>query len=139
MPAEVDFNTLFNDSYEAISINKSEFYDLFYNKFVNSSFLVKNAFKDTDMVVQKEMLGKAVVHMINFSVSKMATKYLLDIARKHAEINIPTELYDLFIHSLLSALSEFYPRFSNECAIAWRITLSPGIELMKHYSDMKRQ
>ena len=139
MPIEIDFDELFNDSYEEISNNKSEFYDLFYKKFLNSSFIVKNAFENTDMNVQKEMLEKAIVHLINFGVSKKATAYLLGIARKHEGLHIPAELYDLFIHSLLAALSELYPRFSNECAIAWRITLSPGIEFMKHYRDVSHK
>ena len=136
MSNEIDFDELFNDSYERISNNKTEFYDLFYERFLNSSFLVKNAFKNTDMTVQKKMLQKALVHLISFSVSRKASEYLQEIAQKHIELNIHAEMYDLFIHSLLSALSECYPRFSNECAVAWRITLSPGIEFMKHYGDV---
>ena len=58
MSNEIDFDELFNDSYERISNNKTEFYDLFYERFLNSSFLVKNAFKNTDMTVQKKCFKK---------------------------------------------------------------------------------
>ena len=136
MPTEIDFTELFNDSYEAVHERKSEFYDLFYEKFLNSSFLVKKAFENTDLTVQKKVLEEALVHMINFCITKKASKYLQEIAQMHIELNLHADMYDLFVHSLLSTLSECYPKFSNECSIAWRITLSPGIEFMKHYGDI---
>ena len=137
MPTEIDFNEEFNDSYEFIRNRKTEFYDLFYEKFFNSSPSIKKTFENTDMNVQKMVLEKAIVYMINFFVTKKANDFLIETAKRHMALNINNEMYDLFMESLLLTLSEIYPRFSNKCAIAWRITMSPGFEFMKHYGDIE--
>ncbi len=63
---EFDFNELFNDSYEFVLNNSDEFFDRFIANFINSSPLVKEAFRHTDMDNQKSMLEKAITHMVIF-------------------------------------------------------------------------
>ena len=88
------------------------------------------------MEAQKKMLEHAILNMIGFSVSKNADEHLVKIAQKHSERNIDAEMYDIFMDSLLVTLSDCYPLFSNECAVAWRIILSPSLEFMKHYGEL---
>ena len=135
MPTEMDFNELFNDSLEAVQ-HSDEFYELFYEKFINSSILIKKAFENTDMTVQKTKLKESLAYLVNFSVTKRANEHLMEMAQGHVDLNISVEMYDLFINTLLSTLNECDPKFSNECGIAWRIILSPGIEFMKYYGDI---
>lgn len=135
MPQEIDFNELFNDSYEYILNNDIEFYETFYSYFINTSPKIKEAFKYTDMTIQKKMLKKAIIQVTNFFVSKKAHPILIKLALKHRDMNINGELYDLFIESFLETLKKTYPYYSEDCSLAWRITLSPGIEFMKHYPD----
>ena len=71
-------------------------------------------------------------------VTKVANDSLIKLAHRHkVELNVSSELYDLFMHSLLTTLSQFYSKFDNKCALAWRITMVPGIELMKHMPDLE--
>ena len=130
---ELDFNELFNDSYEYVLNNSDEFFDRFYLNFINSSPLVKAAFHNTNMDNQKRMLKTAITHMVIFFTSKKANQYLITIAAMHKDnYGINIKLYETFISSLIDTLEEFDPKFNNQTAVAWRITLAPGIEFMKH-------
>ena len=132
---EFDFNELFNDSYEFVLNNSDEFFDRFITTFINSSPLIKEAFRNTDMDNQKSMLKKAITHMVIFFTTKRASPYLIAISKAHINThNIAPHLYENFINTLISTLDEIEPHFSNETAVAWRITLAPGIEFMKHMS-----
>jgi len=132
---EFDFNELFNDSYEFVLNNSDEFFDRFITTFINSSPLIKEAFRNTDMDNQKSMLKKAITHMVIFFTTKRASPYLIAISKAHIEThNIAPHLYENFINTLISTLEEIEPHFSHETAVAWRITLAPGMEFMKHMS-----
>lgn len=135
MESEIDFAEKFNDSFELVRRSNTEFYSIFYERFVNSSYSVKLAFSNTDMDKQKAMLKTALVLLVNFFVSKKASPDLIHLARMHYELNIRSEMYELFINALLFSLSEIDPNFNNKTAVAWRVTLSPGIEFMKHFND----
>ncbi len=130
---ELDFNELFNDSYEYVLNNSDEFFDLFYTNFIHSSPLIKTALRNTNMENQKSMLKKAITHMVMFFTNKRASQYLIGIAATHKENNdIATSLYENFINALVFTLESFDPNFNNQTAVAWRVTLAPGIEFMKH-------
>lgn len=134
---DLDFNQLFNDSYEYVLANSDEFFDLFYGNFMSSSPLIEKAFRHTNMENQKSMLKKAITHMVMFFTHKTASQYLISTAAAHKENNdIAISLYENFIHTLIITLENFDPEFNNQTAVAWRITLAPGIEFMKHI-DLK--
>lgn len=130
---ELDFNELFNDSYEYVQNNSEEFFDLFYNNFINSSPQVKEVFRNTNMANQKTMLKTAITHMVMFFTSKRASQYLITTATAHKNsYQISTTLYEDFLNTLILTLESFDPNFNNQTAVAWRVTLAPGIEFMKH-------
>lgn len=135
MNETIDFNELFNDSYEYIVEDSEIFFSDFYQFFLTTSPEVREAFKNTDMPHQKMMLRGAIVFMINFFVTKTADSNLINIGIRHKEIlKIEPHLYELFMDSLLLSLKKNYPRYTEKCGLAWRITLSPGLEFMKHCS-----
>ncbi len=136
MSKAIDFNEVFNDSYDFVMANDNEFYKQLYENFISSSPLVEVAFKNTDMEKQKDMLRVAISNMVGFFVSKVATEYIISMAHMHKNLNIKTELFDQFMASLLLTLKQCYPGYNNECAVAWRITMAPGIEFMKHITDI---
>ena len=132
---EFDFNDLFNNSYEFVLDNEEEFFERFYQNFTNSDPLIRDAFKNTDMEKQKSMLRQAIVHMVMFFSNKKASDYFIKTSITHKDkYCIPTHLYDNFVDTLISTLQNYQPNFNNETAVAWRITLAPGIEFMKHIS-----
>jgi len=137
MIMDIDFNELFNDSYEFVLNSEDDFYDVFYIKFIAASPEIGEAFKNTDMVNQKLMLRKAVSYMVNFFVTKRARKYFVTIACLHKEqLKIDPALYDIFIDTILETLEVFYPKYNNAVGVSWRITLAPGLEFMKHISEL---
>lgn len=134
----VDFNELFNDSYEHIMKNDEQFFSDFYNLFTSSSPKVRDAFKNTDIHRQRRMLRSAIAYMTNFFVTKIADDYLIKIGKHHKNVlEIEPQFYELFITTLLISLKNNYRHYNEKCGIAWRITLSPGIELMKHAANIE--
>jgi len=133
---DIDFNEIFNDSYAAILEDEISFYALFYQNFIKQSPFIKETFSNIDLHSQGKLLNKAIAHLIEFSFTKKADHYLIDLAKSHkSKLHIDNEMYDLFMNALLLSLKQFYPKFNNNCAVAWRILLAPGIELMKHIPD----
>ena len=134
MPKEKDYNELFNNSYEAIR-DRDDFYNLFYEKFVDSSDFTKRIFGNSDLHGQAMILKSTLLHLLDFFFTKVADDFLLETAENHIKFQIPPEIFDDFTDTLLETLDEFLPRFTSDHALAWRITLAPGIEFMKHYGD----
>lgn len=132
----VDFNKVFNDSYEFVLEHEYVFYERFYENFLNTSPRVKEAFQHTNIDRQKRMLHGSIVHMINFSVTKVASQNLIKVAESHKFTHsIDDDLYQYFLNAFITTLKQTYPQFNNECEVAWRITLAPGIEFMKHITE----
>lgn len=129
----IDLNEHFNDSFEFINRNSPEFYRCFYENFTSSSAAVRHAFRNTNMTAQIAMLHEAVVDLVNFFVTKVADAYLIKLGKLHANL-LPRgeDLFATFVDSLIDTVRAFYPKFKPETEIAWRITLAPGIELLKH-------
>jgi len=138
MNTNIDFNEWFNDSYEYVLENDELFFNEFYRVFISSSPEIKVAFKNTDMTKQKDMLRVAIAYMVNFFVTKIADVHLIQTGKHHSEaLKVNPQMYELFVDSLLITLENTYSRYNSKCGLAWRITLSPGIELMKHSSEIE--
>ena len=133
MNEAVDFNEIFNDSYSFILEHEAVFYNTFYELFLDSSPRVREIFKNTNIDLQKKILHGSIVNIINFSVSKIASSKLIALAHQHKnDLHIDDELYDLFIDTFLKALEKTYPKYNKGCEVAWRVSLAPGVEFMKH-------
>ena len=138
MKTDIDFSEFFNDSYEYVLTNDELFFSEFYRVFISSSPEIKVAFKDTDLTKQKEMLRDSIAYMVSFFVTKIADMRLIQTGKHHSQaLKINPQMYEFFVDSLLIALENTYPRYNSKCGLAWRITLSPGIELMKHSTEIE--
>lgn len=136
----MNYEEVFNDSYERalqLKIEGKTFFDIFYSKFISSSPVVKEKFKNTDINWQKQKVQKAFYHLLQFFVTKNTTIYMDKIARKHskAERNIEPYLYDIFTECLISAVKEFDNKFDDDVELAWRMVLSSGVTFMKFKYD----
>jgi hemoglobin-like flavoprotein len=62
--------------------------------------------------------------------------HMIEIARKHGpeNLNVTTEMYDLWFDCLLKTVAEFDRGFNAEVERAWRNMLGAGISFMKSYS-----
>ena len=75
--------------------------------------------------------------MLSFSTTLESSSHLKSIARRHSktQVNIPPELYDLWLNCFLIAVKEFDPEFDQDIELAWSVILSPGIAYMKYHYD----
>ena len=123
---------LFNDSLERCS-GSPDFLRRFYALFLASSDTVASKFEHTDLRRQARMLKTSLYVMMLTGAGSERTVHLERLARLHgrAELDIPPELYDLWLDRLVQAVAEFDPLFDTETATAWRRVLQPGIEFMK--------
>lgn len=134
------FDSHFDQSYERvkrITKNDKSFFDAFYDNFIASSPMVASHFQDTDMKRQKMMLEKSFYSLFIFYATNNANDYLKNIAQQHSKRghNVPPELYDLWLESLIETVADYDPEFNMDIELSWRVVLSSGITYMKFKYD----
>ncbi len=128
--------SLFNDSFDRVS--NTDFFDIFYTLFLNSSKEVANKFAGTDMRRQKQMLKQSIAYMLSFYTSRIPSKRLKALANIHSKkyIDIRPELYQLWLNSLVEAVKRCDRNFCSQTEEAWRSVMKPGIDFMiKNYKN----
>lgn len=133
-------DTTFSDSYERIFGDQiqiggagKDFYDYFYQRFLTSHPAVAEAFRNTDMERQKQLLRKSLLYSISFMTNKNNFHSMERIAKLHSKqhYNIQPELYDYWMNSIVDAVKKFDPQFNDDVELAWRLAFTPGITYMK--------
>lgn len=133
-------DTTFPESYERIFGDQirildagNEFYDYFYYRFLASHPAVAEAFKNTDMERQKQMLRKSLLYSINFITNKNNFHSMERIAKSHSmeRYNIHPDLYDYWMDCIVDAVKKFDPKCDDDVELAWRLAFAPGITYMK--------
>ena len=132
-----DFNQLFNDSYERIVAHGSEpFYQRFYEHFVAASPEVADAFANTDMERQYDMLSLSLMQIMSFASDRRSNPYIEKIASLHARLNISDNLFSLWAQCLIATVREMDDHYDAQVEIAWRVTIAPGLEFMRAYGAL---
>jgi hemoglobin-like flavoprotein len=107
------------------------FLDRFYEIFLASSPKVKEKFAQTDFVRQRRALRASLDAMLLAAADGDTgpQKYLRDVAERHSgrQLNIGSELYDLWLDSLLAAVREFDPKYGPDVHEAWEKVMMVGI------------
>lgn len=118
-----------NSSYGRVAV-KSEFFDEFYDVFLNCDPRIKPMFANTDLEKQKKLLRQGISYMIMYvkdsHAGESAIKRIAEIHDRNHHSTAP-ELYPLWINSLLSTVKKFDPQYSDELEKSWRTVLEPGI------------
>ena len=123
----------FDDSLNRCNANP-RFLDIFYHRFLESSPMVKEKFKNTDFRRQKRVL-RSSFHLIMLAAEDEeagSEKYLKDLATSHnaEHLDIGAGLYDLWLDSLLSAVRECDPKFNDRVAQVWEEVMIIGISYL---------
>ena len=132
----IDFAAEFNSSYKRVlggsTSQGNEFFDAFYQRFIASSPMIAEKFRDTDMDKQKTMLKQSLPYLLNLYSTKTIPDALSDIARVHdrQHADIPRELYQAWMDCLVETVREFDSKFSDDVELAWRMVCSQGIAFM---------
>lgn len=113
--------------------DQRDFVSRFYEIFCAESPEIEARFRDTDMERQQEMLAQSLHEMVDFSTSRVASDRLRRVADRHSirQRDIPPELYEIWLDSLIRTVREMDPLFCDEIELAWRVVLAPGIAYMK--------
>lgn len=114
---------------------KADFFDDFYQHFLASSPKVREKFVNTDMVGQKRLLRQGILNLVMYARGMPDTK-LKALGQTHNRhgFDIGPELYDIWLHSLLSTIKKHDQHYSPEIADAWKDVLIKGINVIKaHY------
>lgn len=139
-----DLKHVFDESYQrlmgrgvAISEQGSCFFNCFYKKFTAASPEVNEKFASTDFTRQVKMLRRSMFHMVALYETRSENWYLLEIAESHSkrDYDIKPALFDLWLEALIETVREMDPEFCDDVELAWRVAMTPGITLMKHYHD----
>jgi hemoglobin-like flavoprotein len=110
-----------------------ELIDRFYEIFLAKSAEIAERFGNTNMSMQKTMLYDSLLFMVSYQKSEAARVHVERIGRTHSRSahDIPVWMYDVWVDSLMEALSDYDPEFDDQVELSWRVALAPGIEHMK--------
>ncbi len=117
--------------------NSNEFFVAFYELLVATSDEAASKFKDTDMTAQVRVLRSSVAFLLNFFITNRQDENLIKVAERHSKrgVDIPPELYSVWLECLIETVSQFDPKFNDDVARAWRLVFSKGIEFMASRYD----
>ena len=131
-----DYAQLFHDSYlRCVVSDQDGFFRRFYQLFIASDPDISRMFAKTNMDRQISLLQESLLHMIDFSHSKVATERMHQVAVFHGSggLNIPVHMFDLWMDRLIATVRERDTRFNSHIERAWRVCLAPGIAFVKSY------
>ncbi len=131
-------NPIFEKSYRKIfgqKIGISEqgeaFFQDFYLYFTQRSQEISDMFASTDMDRQVTMVKASLFQMVTFYATGILTQAMRQTARAHEHLDIPPELYDVWLDCLIETVAKHDSEFDEQIELAWRLALSPGITFMK--------
>ena len=129
-----DYRQLFHDSYlRCVVSDQDGFFRRFYQLFIAADPEISKMFSNTNMDRQISLLQESLLHMIDFSNSKVANERMRQVAIYHGstEMNIPVHMFDLWMDRLVATVREHDTRFNAHIEMAWRVSLAPGIAFIK--------
>ena len=119
------------ESYHRAEVNN--FVDKFYEEFLKSDPRIAPIFKKTDFKEQKRLLVQGVFNLLEYAkgsaIGRMSVNRLAE-THGRKKLNIPPELYKLWVNSLMVALAERDPKFTPQLDMKWRQAIQKGIDLM---------
>lgn len=113
------------------ALENDAFLDAFYDNFIGAGDHVAHFFTNSDMPRQKRKLRKSLENMARLIDGVPGySMYISHLARVHHRYNIPPELYELWLDTLIQALYQSDPEFNEECEGVWRRVMKTGIDIM---------
>ncbi len=120
-------------------LSSLKFLDTFYAEFMSASHEVREAFAHTDMERQKAMLNASLYQLMNLyeRPDEEALQHVAELGALHGShgLRIPDHLYDLWLESLLVAVSASDPLYDENLEQSWREVMSYGINMMRAHID----
>ena len=108
------------------------FFPSFYDRLLASDPAVPPMFAHTEFPKQHKLLQHGLGLLLSYA--KRPDDTLLErIAARHSAggVNVPPEMYGIFVDELLETVREHDPRCDDEVEAAWREAVAPGISFMQ--------
>ena len=116
-------------------VSNLQFLDTFYNHFLNASPEIEKTFEGINMERQKAMLNAALHQLMSLyeKQNDASIEHVKALGARHGShgYQIPAFMYDIWLDSLLEAVSLCDPAFNESIEKAWREVMGFGIALMK--------
>ena len=112
---------------------QKKFFDEFYTLFMNSSPEVKPLFKNTDFEKQNTLLRVGLMYFITYAAGDESVRKKIEelgVLHGRSRLNIRSELYPLWVDSLIKAVSKYDIHFNHELEQSWRKVLQKGVDIM---------
>ncbi len=113
-----------------------QFFDTFYDLFLSKSTEVRLKFIHTDFTHQKLMLRESLLEMLCFeSGVEGARKGIEQLGRRHQELDIKPEMYQMWLDALCEAVKMHDPEYTADLELRWRQALQSVIDVMLSVDD----
>ncbi|MFP4560497.1 MAG: globin [Thiohalorhabdus sp.] len=106
----------------------------FYNIFLDSDPRVRELFANTEWEAQKALLRQGVNNVISFYEGSATAQAAMDRIRQthsKAQMNIPPDLYDFWVDSMVEAVRRHDPELDAELEAAWKEVLTHGVDYVR--------
>ena len=112
------------------------FFDTFYDVFLAKSPEIAKKFEHTDFTHQKLMLRESLLEMLCFEQGMAGSREEIEIlGHRHRDLHITSEMYEMWLDSLCTAVEKHDPEFTPQLTQKWRDAIRPGIDLMESLSE----
>ncbi|MBN67197.1 MAG: globin [Rickettsiales bacterium] len=117
-------------------LGQDDFWGRFYEYLLKSSPKIAEKFANTDFEKQKVLVKNSLNFVIMYAddptgrFAKGKLEHVGDI-HSHNNIDIPPNMYPLWIDSLINTVRDYDPKFTPELEKEWRAVVNPAIELLK--------
>lgn len=109
-----------------------DFFAVLYEELLASDPRIPPMFEHTEFPRQHRLLQHGLGLMLSYARSP--DEDLLErIAARHSRegIDVPPEMYDHFVSSLMAAIQRTDPKFDDDVRAAWVEAATPGLDFMK--------
>ncbi len=125
----MDTLSIVRESFGRCALHR-DFFDDFYDVFMNSSPEIRPFFARTDMTKQKQLLREGISYMILFADQNKGGQLAIEMVagihdRRH--ISVRPDLYRFWVESLLAVVRKHDVRCTEEIIRAWEGVVQRGI------------
>jgi len=113
-------------------LRQPDFFAVLYDALLASDPRIPPMFEDTTFPRQHRLLQHGLGLILSYARSP-DDALLERIAARHSRegIDVPPDMYDHFVSSLLAAVEQTDPRFDDDVRAAWLEAAGPGLTFMK--------
>lgn len=135
MPSDLTTEPIYRavlESYHRCEDSKA-FFDTFYEIFFTKSPEIAPKFAETDMQMQKQIIGASLLWMLRLGRGDpIALEEVEKLGESHSRRghNIPPHMYSMWLDALCAAVERHDPEYTPELESQWRVIMEEGIELI---------